>query len=162
MKKLIISTIVALAACFGATAQEKGDMAVGVDLGIAPCFVKGGGNITNVGIGFKYQYNITDPIRLEADLEYWLKNKQLSVFDVTVNAQYLVGIAEKWNVYPVLGIGIGHISQAGLSWDKFLLNIGIGGEYKLADNLSVGAEFKYQYMQDFGRLPIQIGITYRF
>ena len=88
MKKFILSIFVALSA-LGASAQQQGDMAIGVDLGVAP-FLESGMSVTNFGIGAKYQYNVTDPIRLEADLEYWLKNKQLSVFDVTANIQYLV------------------------------------------------------------------------
>lgn len=173
MKKYLLTALIAFFTCsFAASAQEKGDMAVGVDLGFAPCFTKNFNTITNFGIGVKYQYNITDPIRLEADLEYWLKNRQLSVFDVTANVQYLVGLSDKWNIYPTAGIGIGHVSvgtkffegfaTGGQSWDKFLFNIGIGGEYKLSDNLSIDAQFKYQYMQHFSRLPIQVGLLYRF
>ena len=160
MKKFILSAIVALFA-FGASSQEKGDMAIGVNLGVAPCFTKHYSTITNFGIGAKYQYNVTDPIRLEADLEYWLKNKQLSVFDVSANAQYLVGLTDKCNVYPTVGIGIGHVSYTDNSWDKFLFNVGIGAEYSIADNLALDFQFKYQFVQDFSRLPIQIGIIYR-
>lgn len=45
---------------------------------------------------------------------------------------------------------------------KFLLNVGVGAEYSLTDRLSVGAEIKYQYIQHFSRLPINIGLTYKF
>lgn len=160
MKKFIVCLVIAFSA-IGMSAQSQGEMAIGVDLGVAPCFIKGG-NITNFGLGAKFRYNVTDPIRLEADLEYWLKNKQFSVFDVSANIQYVVGVADKWTVYPTAGIGIGHVALSGLSWDKFLFNVGIGTDYELTRNLSIGAEMKYQYMQDFSRLPIQVGLTYRF
>ena len=40
--------------------------------------------------------------------------------------------------------------------------MGIGADYAIAENLDLNLEFKYQYMKDFNRLPIKIGITYKF
>ena len=48
------------------------------------------------------------------------------------------------------------------SWDKFAFNVGIGAEYEIARNLAADFEFKYQYMQDYGRLPILVGLSYKF
>ena len=180
MKKLFISLCVALMGLC-ASAQQKGDMAVGLNLGVAPC-LESGLSVTNVGIGAKFQYNVTDPIRLEADVDYWLKDKGMDLFDVTVNAHYLFTVAERFKVYPLVGIGFGRakigadfdIDYHSLPYDnhiegsvsasstKFLANIGIGAEYPVTDKLSIGAEIKYQYIKDFCRLPISVGATYKF
>ena len=179
MKKVFVSICVALMG-LGAFAQEKGDMAAGLNLGVAPC-LESGVPVTNFGIGAKFQYNITNPIRLEADIDYWLKAKGMDVFDISVNGQYLFHCAEKLTVYPLVGIGYAHLG-GGMSGDfgdimdeydiddidgsssasRFLFNVGVGAEYALTSKIAVGAEIKYQYIKDFSRLPITIGVTYKF
>lgn len=168
-----------------ATAQEKGDMAVGLNLGVAPS-LESGLSVTNFGIGAKFQYNVTDPIRLEADVEYWLKDKGMDLFDVTFNAHYLFNVGERFKVYPLVGIGFGrakigadididydfdfdypyrssHVEESvSASSTKFLFNVGVGAEYPITEALSIGAELKYQYVKDFCRLPITVGVTYKF
>ena len=171
-----------------ASAQEKGDMAVGVNLGAAPC-LESGASLTNFGIGAKFQYNLTTPIRVEADLDYWFKAKGMDMFDISANVHYLFGIGSKLKVYPLVGIGYAHLG-ASFSFDvpdydadwsgyisrsssddleggsasasKFLFNIGAGAEYPVSEKLSIGAEIKYQYIKDFSRLPISVGVTYKF
>ena len=186
MKKFLISfslAIIGLSVC----AQEKGDMAVGLNLGVAPS-LESGVSVTNFGIGAKFQYNVTNPIRLEADIDYWFKSKGMDVFDISVNAHYLFHFANKITVYPLIGLGYAHgsgIGQGdpnfegidtpwgGISKDEyndsfkggtnsFLFNVGAGAEYTLTNKLSVGVEIKYQYIDHFNRLPITIGATYKF
>lgn len=90
-----------------ATAQEKGDMAVGVNLGVAPC-LESGTSVTNFGVGAKFQYNVSDPIRLEAAFDYGFKNKGVDVMTIGINAHYIFKVANKISVYPLVGIGYAH------------------------------------------------------
>ena len=191
MKKVIIALCMLLSGAMASFAQE-GQMAAGINLGVAPVIETGGP--TNFGLGAKFQYNITDPIRVEADLEYWFKAKEMSVFDVYANVHYLIPIVDKLKLYPLAGIGYANIHMStpkieipdipnipgipGLDLDdilgelddvdtsanasRFLFNIGIGAEYELTDNLTANFEFYYQYMKDFNRLPIKLGIAYKF
>lgn len=160
MKKILLTLCMGLF-CLCGFAQSKGDMAVGINLGVAPCLEKGA-DLTNFGIGVKYQYNVIDPLRLEADIEYWAKDKGLGMFDITANAQFLCHI-NKFTVYPLLGIGYGHInSDYATSANRFLFNVGVGGEYNFSSKIAAGVEVKYQYAKDFQRLPINLGVTYRF
>jgi outer membrane protein X len=129
---------------------------------------------------------------LEVGANYWLKSKEVSMFDLAVNAHYLIPVTEKIKIYPLVGVGYFHASGASgddKEKEKELENYinsvysgyqvraiefveneeeedeevyGVGAEYALAPNLSVGAEVKYQYVKDFSRLPISIGITYKF
>lgn len=192
MKKVIIALCMLLTGAVASFAQE-GQMAAGINLGVAPVLETGGP--TNFGIGAKFQYNITDPIRVEADLEYWFKAKEMSVFDVYANVHYLIPIIDKLKLYPLAGIGYANIhvstpkieipnipnipnipgfdmsdyydmiedaADTSSNASRFLFNIGVGAEYDLTDNLTANFEFYYQYMKDFNRLPIKLGIAYKF
>lgn len=189
MKKLFIFACAALLG-LSASAQEKGDMAVGLNLGVAPC-LESGVNVTNFGIGAKFQYNVTNPIRLEAAFDYGFKNKGTDVMTIGVNAHYIFKAADKISVYPLIGLGYFHgkttVSGArdmyednfgdifsrdadydydttvqGGSANKLYFNVGVGGQYDLNDKLAVNLEIKYQYIKDFNRLPISLGISYKF
>lgn len=190
MKKFLLTVCLALAG-LSSFAQEKGDMSVGLNLGVAPSIESGMSN-TNLGVGVKFRYQVTSPIRLEANLDYWLKAKGLDVLDFSVNAHYLFKVSDKINVYPVVGIGYARVgggtfndssfddsdlydygrssnnpledmedSSSG-SFNRMLINAGVGADYALTDKISVGAEVKFQYIKDFNRVPINIGITYKF
>lgn len=185
MKKFFIFTCAALIGLC-ASAQEKGDMAVGVNLGVAPC-LEGGASVTNFGIGAKFQYNVTDPIRLEAALDYGFKSKGVDAMTLGVNAHYLFNVADKIKVYPIVGLGYAHCGaiafgfpdmdvddwmygdiddydtkSESVSINRFYFNIGVGGQYDINDKLAVNLELKYQYIKDFNRLPISLGVAYKF
>lgn len=194
MKKIFAIVCVAFAGLC-ASAQSAGDMAVGVNIGVAPC-LESGADVTNFGIGAKFQYNVTDPIRVEAAFDYGFKSKEVDVLTLGINAHYIFKVGEKLNVYPVVGLGYAHLkggySVADVDWEqvmddalngypsfdyddedvdyvesssslnRFMFNIGAGVEYNLTDKLAVGAEIKYQYIKDFNRMPISVGVTYKF
>ena len=192
MKRFFTALCVALIG-FTAAYAQKGDMAVGLNLGVAPCLEKNS-SLTNFGIGAKFQYNVTNPIRLEADVDYWFKAKGMDMFDITANVHYLFNVGSKIKVYPIVGIGYASVgggysfdmddfddifgdypfySKASDDYDyefdggssrlnRFIFNVGVGGEYVITSKLSAGLEIKYQYVKDFQRLPITIGATYHF
>ena len=114
MKTFLLTICLALAG-LSSFAQEKGDKSVGVNLGVAPC-IESGASLTNFGIGAKFRYHVTSPIRVEADLDYWLKAKECDELDFSVNAHYLFKVADKINVYPVVGLGFAHIGSS-ISYD---------------------------------------------
>ena len=193
MKRFFTALCVALIGFTGAFAQ-KGDMGIGLNLGVAPCLEKNA-SLTNFGIGAKFQYNVTNPIRLEADVDYWFKAKGMDMFDITANVHYLFNVGSKIKVYPIIGIGYASVgggysfdmddfddifgdygqyfSRASDDYDfdfdggskrlnRFIFNVGVGGEYAITSKISAGLEIKYQYVKDFQRLPITIGATYHF
>ena len=190
MKKFFIFTCAALIGLC-ASAQEKGDMAAELNLGVAPC-LESGASVTNFGIGAKFQYNVTNPIRLEAAFDYGFKNKGVDVMTIGVNAHYIFNVANKISVYPLVGLGYAHCKATAIgipdldendwggiaNWEtdiddygtkeesgsanKFFFNVGVGGQYDLNDKLAVNLEIKYQYIENFNRLPISLGIAYKF
>ena len=168
MKKFFISMLITLVGVC-ASAQKQGDMSVGFNLGVAPC-LESGASVTNFGLGGKFQYNVTNPVRLEADVDYWFKSNYIEMFDVTANVHYLFNVGSKAKVYPLVGIGYGRVKASldflGVSLSaaesKLLVNVGAGIEYPISQSVSLGAEIKYQYVSEFSRLPISVGLTYHF
>lgn len=142
-------------------AQSKGDLAAGINLGVAP-LLESGPKHTNFGIGAKVQYNVSNPVRLEADLEYWFKDNGLDVFDIAANVHYILPIRSKLHVYPLAGIGYARVGRDDFSVNRFLFNLGAGAEYEITSNISAGFEIKYQFLKHYNRLPISIGATYHF
>lgn len=197
-KSTILMGLAMIVGSFCASAQEKGDMAAGINLGVGPCLEKGI-SVTNFGIGAKFQYSVLKPLRLEAAFDYGFKSKGMDVMTVGVNAHYIFKISDKFGVYPLVGVGYarlggsayGDSSDLDIDWDdylgdyyrneyddyddyefddedfstssnKFYFNVGLGAEYSFSQRLSAGLEIKYQYIKNFSRLPISVGVAYRF
>lgn len=160
-----------------AQAQEKGDVAAGINLGLGF-----GDSYTNYGLGAKLQYNFTAPIRAEASFTYFPKKDYLSVWDLSLNLHYLIPIADKLTFYPLAGVGLlntkAHMSSVlddldgwgsiidvefeDYSSSKVAFNVGLGLDYKLTDNIIANIEGKYKIADDFNRTLISIGIAYKF
>ena len=164
MKKLLF-LFCAMAISLGAFAQ-KGESAVGINLNVSPCLEEGA-SLTNFGIAAKYQYGITDALRGEAVLGYDFKAKGVGFFELGVNVDYLFKVANNFKVYPLVGLGyanaiFGEDGDDDLSTSRLYVNVGVGAEYSLTERIAVCIEAKYQYMKDFSRLPITLGVAYKF
>lgn len=168
LKTFVLVMAVSLAATT-VHAQKKGDMAVGGHLAIGA-----GDDITNVGIGAKFQYNVIDPLRLEGSFTYFFKKDYVSMWDFSANAHWLFPITDKFILYPIGGIGIlgvkvniPEVSYGGItiggsaSESYFALNLGGGAEYLITDNLSANFEFKYK-IADWDRALFTFGVNYKF
>jgi outer membrane protein X len=161
-----------------AGAQEKGDMAAGGNLVLGS-----GDSFTNFGIGGKFQYNVTNPLRLEGSFTYFLPKKEgvadlaeisLSMWDLSVNGHWLFPVADKVTVYPLAGLGIlgtsssAKIDLGGLDYNgsgsstEVGLNLGGGIDLKLTDELILNAELKYKIVSTWSRLLVSVGIAYKF
>ena len=154
--KKVAILIAVLAMSMVASAQEKGDMAVGGNLVFGT-----GDSYSNFGIGAKFQYNVIDPLRLEGSFTYFFEKDYLSMWDLSVNAHYLFRITDSFNVYPLAGLGILGASSGPFSSTDFAFNIGGGADYKITDNLILNAELKYKF-SDLNRFLISAGVTYLF
>lgn len=170
MKKIFIMIFVAMG-CFVATnAQQKGDMAAGINLGMGLGYddiTYDGGSFNNFAFGAKFQYSITDKIRLEPALNFFLEKDHVSMWDAMVNCHYLFPMLENAvNVYPLAGLGMHgvKVSYGGYSASdsEIAINVGGGAEYKLTEKISLGAELKYVLVADFGHIGISVGAAYAF
>ena len=159
-KKMAIVVIAVVTINVAAHAQEKGDMAVGGNLVFGS-----GDSYSNVGIGAKFQYNVTNPIRLEGSFTYFLEKDYMSMWDLSVNGHYLIPVADQITVYPLAGLsmmgwkvdyGLGNVSNS-----EFGVNLGGGCDFKLTDKLILNAELKYKIGGDWNRLLLSVGVAYK-
>lgn len=142
------------------TFAQKGIQAAGVQLNY-------GTEISSIGIGLKYQYNITNEIRLEPSVNYYFENDGLDMFDINANVHYLFPMSSNVRVYPLAGLSYSKWSaDAGNGWEvstnKFGLNLGGGAEFDINKDLMMNFEVKYQLINDFDQAVISMGIAYMF
>ena len=141
----------------GSAFAQKGIQAAGVHLSY-------GTGIESFGIGIKYQYNITNNIRLEPSLNL-LKDQ----FDINANAHYLFPMASNVRIYPLAGLTFARWSFPQLIGGKFSndatrlgINFGGGAEMDITDKLMLNFELKYQFVNDFDQAIFNLGIAYMF
>lgn len=165
MKKIFITIMLAVS-CLGTFAQ-KGEKAVGINLNY-------GTTAGSVGLGAKFQYGITDNIRIEPSLTYYFGDT--GMLDITANVHYLFDIAPKLKVYPLAGIGfdlcryetlkqegLGHYSTGKKTASCFKFDLGGGIEYDIAKNITLGLELKYDIITDgYSQFVAIIGAKYKF
>lgn len=156
MKKLfVLLSFIALG--LSAAYAQQGKQAIGLQFGY-------GTEIENFSIGAKYQYNITDPIRLEGAFNYFFEDHGLNLWDLNVNVQYMFPLASKFNVYPLAGVTLTHWSADDIDWDKNYVgvNLGAGMQYDITSNLAFQLDFKYQLIKDFDQGVFNFGLVYTF
>ena len=164
MKKLILKTIclVAFAALTTtvANAQQKNDMAVGGNIVIGT-----GHDVTNLGIGAKFQWTAIDNLRFEPSITYFFKSDYVTMWDFSVNAHYMFEVGDNIYLYPLAGLGLlstnvdfGYGFSA--SSTDFAFNFGGGVEYQFTSNLSANFELKFK-ITDFDRALFSFGIAYK-
>jgi len=143
------------------TFAQKGIKAVGAHVGY-------GFEIESIGLGLKFQYNVTDNIRLEPSMNYFFKNDGINQFDVNANAHYLFPIASNVRVYPLAGLTFARwnldyeIEEFSTDVSRLGVNLGGGAEMDITDNLFINCELKYQFVSDFDQTVFNIGIAYMF
>lgn len=160
MKKVVIFIGMLFFLMNNAFAQ-KGIKAVGAHLGY-------GSEIKSVSIGLKFQYNITDNIRLEPSMNYFFEKDEISQLDLNANAHYLFPMASNIRLYPLGGLTFARWSfdydVNGFSNDVTRLGVNLGGgaEMDITDKLMINCELKYQFVSDFDQAVFNVGVAYMF
>jgi hypothetical protein len=170
MKKLLL--LVCAAVMSLSASAQAGDKALGAQLVF-------GSETNSFGLGVKGQYYFTDQLRGEASVDYFFKNKGVSMWDINANVHYLFDVANKVKVYPLAGLGYTNwsytndvivIEENGNkrttefkgSNGRLAVNLGGGAEYALTDNVSVNAEAKWQIVNNYNQLVLGVGVAYKF
>lgn len=162
MKKLLLTLCMAFVA-IGVSARYisepslQGEKAIGAH-------VLYGTKIPNFGVGLRYQQFIYDHVRVEGVFDYLIKNKDVSMWDINLNAHYVWNLGEYVRIYPLAGICFAswkeHITES--HDNRVGVNIGAGLQVKVVDNLWLGAEAKLQEMRHYGHGVFDVNITYCF
>lgn len=179
-KKIMMFIIMTVAVSTVTIAQEKGDKAIGANLVIGS-----GKSFTNFGLGAKFLLNVTDPVRLAAEFDYFLKKDGITMWDASVYGHYLIPLTEKFTLYPSAGLGLintkasngqaindslgewGDILGIAVSEDgstsssNFAFSLGAGLEYELTEKLLLSGEYRYK-IKDGSRSNFALGVAYKF
>lgn len=153
MKKILLLLLVAMSVSLGGFAQ-KGRQAVGVDILPSRFFEL---DQFEVGVGVKYQYNLTDYIRLNPNVNIiGTKVECYDVYDdiftivmagVDVNAFFIPN--NRFRPYFIAGLYCGYFEVCcDYYWDKFsealpAARLGIGVDYRMTYDLSLQIELAY-------------------
>jgi len=181
MKKVFLLCALLFTTFFSVFAQ-KDEKSIGLNLGY-------GTEIKSLGIGAKFNYNITDPIQLSPSFNYFLKKDGLSMWELNADVHYLFPITEKLKVYPLAGLTLTGWKMSGDGFDdsdipdwmkeymddddydmdggsssttKFGINLGGGVSYDITNTISIGAELKYSLVSDFDQVVFGVNATYKF
>lgn len=162
-KKFIVAACMAFIG-LGITFAQEGRQAIGFNLNY-------GTEVENLGIGVKYQYNITDELRIEPSFNYYFENDNRSMRDINVNAHYLFFMNRGLRLYPLFGFtytnwhwDLGEANGYDISGNKrkFGVNLGGGAEFPLADEWALNFEIKYQLINKCDQCVFNVGVTYEF
>ena len=139
MKKLMMIAAMMLMS-MGAFAQEAGKMAVGATVTDLL------DSDSRIALGAKFQYSFTDNMRGEFDFKFYPTKYDVLVWNPTVNFHYIIPIFDKFNVYPLAGVGVWGISDKHLdsSTTLFTFKAGAGCEYFITEQFKGLFEAYYQ------------------
>lgn len=171
---IINGTMMMMFVMLSSTYAQKGRQAIGFGLSY-------GTEIESAGLGIKYQYNITNPLRIEPSFNYFFENDNVSMLDLNVNFHYLCPVAQSVKLYPLFGLTMSNwmfdMHDLDVDWDgdhvhvddggnhnefRIGVNLGAGAEFALGRNWAMNVEFRYQLVDDFDQGVINFGAAYRF
>lgn len=162
VKRVVVAIVLMLALSTTImNAQQKGDWALG-----ASAIYGHEDLIENFGIGIKGQYNVSNPVRLEAYYMDFFKKNYVRIWSFSFNFHYLFHLSENTTLYPLAGVGYLEAENSYYSKSKYgsdyALYLGGGLDYKLSPSLFGNIELKYEGAEEWNRLLLSAGITYRF
>ena len=115
----------------------------------------------NFGLGAKVQYEFIDNVRAEASFDYFFKKDYMTQWDINLNAHYVVRAGDKFSFYPLAGLTILNSKLEGFdSKSKFGFNAGAGVEYQITESVKLNLEGKYQYVKNYDRPVISMGVAF--
>lgn len=176
MKKLFVVLLMAVAFCGSAEAQ-KGMKGIGVNINGINSLVSGE---TSLGFGVKFQYNLSDYMRIEPSFTYYFANELENVYKMTVlaNMHFFFSAPKAFRPYLFIGGGDGSIcryrssyvfgSGYSYSYDDeagLVLNGGLGLDWRLSHKLSLQTEVGLMFgvdMEDSNGLKFNMGLSYNF
>ena len=171
------------------TYAQKGKSELGINFDVAPIISTDPATV-NLGVGAKYRYGISNKFRLDANFTYYFPSlintnarhffvdvenpDKISMFDISLNIQYLIKFKEKFIIYPLVGLGyirvnvdtqddyLDALEDNYITPNNIVLNVGAGFEYQITDHFNAGIEIKYPITVDCNPMPITLGICYKF
>ena len=157
MKKFLFLCLFAALAISGYA--QKGHASVGASMGYAHEY-----EMATFGVDFRY--NILPDIRIAPSITHMFRNRGLNAWYLDLDVHYVIDVTHAFSFYP-----IGGLSLSIWDWNRYYNdnkrtrvgpNIGLGGEFRIMDELSVGMDFKYNLIQDHDQALASVRVAYHF
>ena len=152
------SLMTAIALCFFTSASaQQGEKGIGGNLIIGT-----GDDYTHFGVGAKFVYNVSDPIRLAVEFDFFPKKDQVSWTDFSMYGHYLISVNERNAVYPAFGLGMVGVQAGGASASEFAFSFGGGFDHAVSSNLLLNFELRFKILDGLNRTNFLVGLTHKF
>ncbi|MDR0348923.1 MAG: porin family protein [Tannerella sp.] len=154
MKKIIYLLLFAALAVSGYA--QQGDASAGLKFGYAFEF-------ETAVFGVDFRYNIMPDIRIAPSITHMFKGKGVSGWYIDFDGHYVIDLANDFSFYPIGGIALSiwDVGEKGRH-TRLGPNIGLGGEYRVIDDLSIGMDFKYNITGgDFHQAILGVRFAYQ-
>ena len=184
MKKILVISLM-LALCGQSAMAQKGRDGIGGNIAWNLY------NDSGFGLGVKYQYNLSDNVRLEPSFNFyptntmpdrWGHKEGCYTWLLNANLHYLIGKPNRWRTYIIGGLALGNMKghdeksygyydeygyydgyseSVDVNKTKIGINAGLGFDYRITYALSLQMEPKI-ILQNTITLAPTIGLTYYF
>lgn len=165
MKKFLLSACLLLATSVSAFAQgplKKGGIELGVQVPIQT-------ESSLLGVGAKFRYNFSENFRLDANGIFYLPSNNISAINLGGDLHYVVGLNEKFQIYPLVGLSwykisvktSGLLGNLGVNLGLLAVTFGGGVSYALTPSLSLGAELKYMLVSGYNTPALGVNAMFK-
>lgn len=155
MKKLIVT--VALAFLSAAGYAQQGHASAGVNTGYAL-------DRESVTFGLDFRYNVWRNVRIAPSVTHMFRNNGASAWYIDFDVHYVVSVTRYFAFYPIGGMGMSVWDFKGSDGNRTRLglNVGIGAELYVTDEISVGTDMKYNLTKDYDQALVAVRVAYHF
>lgn len=173
--KIIKSLLFAIALIIGvgttSAYADEGTHGIGVNFGYAV----GSKDMSNFGLGIRYNYQLSDNIRIEPSFMYYFDSDKFAEKEINMNLHYLFNTAnDRFHAYPIFGVTtiFGAEREQGEKGDKdykekdsffrFGVNLGAGLQYDCTDDFALVVEARYKLVKTFDNFGLLVGCVMTF
>lgn len=116
---------------------------------------------SDFGLGLGVTTELPLNFEFAPSLNYFFGDENALTIDA--DFRYRFELPKNFSIYPVVGLAYFHCNP---DWhdaiNKIGLNIGAGFSYDINAHWAVGAELKYQYVDDWDDAFLTLGASYKF
>ena len=118
-------------------------------------------------IGVDVRYNVFSDVRIAPSITYMVRYKNQSAWYFDFDGHYVFDINNRFSFYPIGGFSLSIWDFHSRFFDKIThtrlgINVGIGAEFKIIYQLSVGVDMKYNVIRDYHQALAAVRVGYHF
>jgi len=176
MKKVLLISVCAVVLIMNSSAQNnlKGEQ------GVSSVGLIGGYAIESdkAVVGVDYRYNVLNKLRLAPSVLYGVKKDYVDTWYLNADVNYLARVSENITLYPIGGLGLSvwtyrkndKLPIIGIdplakteTHVRAGVNIGLGSEVRLTEDIIVGFEFRYNWTErHYNQAMLLMRVAYYF